>query len=164
MMMLAHVTVAAQELQHAQRQEEGSRMVVVAAAATLAFLQAPCTRQSILQALQPTRTLLVPTTLIHTKGDNTAIPPSASIERHLQGLQVQQRTQYTPFADAEKMSVVIVLLQLAKKQSLPHFCNLCIPLKPLEDVLTLMPRARAKYQIRHESCHLSLSEKNLHEE
>jgi hypothetical protein len=130
MMMLAHI-VAAQQQQQQQQPED---------AAPIVFLQAPYTRESIVQALQ----LLFPPT----------IPASASVERHLDGFQVRQRgTQYKTVAAAKQVGATSTSTsssssgsptptgQEAATADVDPLLRLYQPYEALEDILTRMPRA-----------------------
>jgi hypothetical protein len=141
MMILAHIIAAKQQQLQQQPQPEAS-----SAASPIVFLQAPYTRESILQALQ---LLLLPATG-STQDDTT--PSASSIERHLEGFKVRQRgTPYKTVADTRQVAavsstpsgnspttstgqqVVVVVVD--------PLLELYQPYEALEDILTRMPRA-----------------------
>jgi hypothetical protein len=134
MMMLAHI-VAAQTQQPQQQQQQQQQRQQSEAAAPIVFLQAPYTRESILQALQ---LLLSPSSGGANTNDKSipTTPVSASVERHLAGFQVRPRgTQYKTAAAAAKQQ------QQQQQQIADPLLELYQPYVALEDILTRMPSA-----------------------
>jgi hypothetical protein len=141
MMMLAHIVAAQQQQQ--QQQDSNS---AASAAAPIVFLQAPYTRESILQALQ---LLLLPATG-STQDDipSSSAPSSSSIERHLEGFQVQQRgTKYKTVADAKQDTLASSTrssptgIGQVPVGAVDPLLELYQPYEALEEILTRMPRA-----------------------